>query len=538
MRKIIIFAFIISTSFILKSQNNNPPENLEAIVNEDDVVLLWEVPENGEWLRYTIEDSLKVLQAYFTGDPVDAAIRFDRNDLKPYHNWQLRKVAFRVGNAKSDYRVRVWVDGSITSQQEGDMVADIPMASVEFIEWNYCTLSLPIVVDSTKELWFGYHVSGYDSTQAENPVAMVDKGPAVIGKGGLFQINNQWNEMYGQGFDCNFHIKGHVTNLLGYNIYRDNQLVAFIDNPYATSYIDSDLAFANYTYTIKAVYSEGESIASNAQLADPNNPMYLIRENFETGFPTDWTKIDADQDTFNWRVVWEHEPVIMSWDIYNGLHSIVSESYYNYGDQILSPDNYLITKQIHIQNPQTSLQYYVMHQDAYWAPEKYKVKISTTGTSITDFNETIYEEDIYNYFWHKIDLSLADYVGEDIYIAFEHTGVTDMFAITLDNILVVDSALVTTNSIITYDNNISILPNPINSIAHIKFTLQSPQTINYIIYNINGKQVYNSKTKHYSKGEYSLSWKPNETLSDGVYIIKIFGNNNLIHTQKLLYSKN
>ena len=52
--------------------------------------------------------------------------------------------------------------------------------------------------------------------------------------------------------------------LLGYNIYRDGQILNFTSG---TTYTDSDLANGTYQYYVKAMYGTGESVASNTVTA-------------------------------------------------------------------------------------------------------------------------------------------------------------------------------------------------------------------------------------------------------------------------------
>lgn len=63
-------------------------------------------------------------------------------------------------------------------------------------------------------------------------------------------------------------------------------------------------------------------------------------------------------------------------------------------------------------------------------------------------------------------------------------------------------------------------PNPFNGGTTIKFSIERPQLINVSIYSINGqlvKELLNSVTE---KGEYQLSWSPDQTAS-GVYLIQL-----------------
>ena len=167
-----------------------------------------------------------------------------------------------------------------------------------------------------------------------------------------------------------------------------------------------------------------------------------LEEGFEGAtFPSaNWSQIDNDGDGNVWGS-YTYEP-------HSGTMSASSASWIQ-GKNIerergntekdkgaLTPDNYLITPQISIPAEGSKLTFWVAAQDGSYPEEHYEVMVSETGNSDVGDFVSIYEETLQNDVWHEVTLSLAVYAGKDIYIAFVHNEVTDMFCMKLDDIKV------------------------------------------------------------------------------------------------------
>jgi len=157
-------------------------------------------------------------------------------------------------------------------------------------------------------------------------------------------------------------------------------------------------------------------------------------EDFEGGtLPTGWLAVDNDGDGFNWINTIEQG---FGFEAYEGLGAMTSASYDNTAGA-LTPDNYLITPAIEI-GAASTLSYWHAAQDADWADEFYYVKLSTTGTDLGDFTEILWSG-VTPANWAEITIDLSAYAGNVCYIAFQHTEVTDMFWMKLDNVSVSDT---------------------------------------------------------------------------------------------------
>ncbi len=168
-------------------------------------------------------------------------------------------------------------------------------------------------------------------------------------------------------------------------------------------------------------------------------PLTIFAENiylqtdFDRGIPTDFTVWDKDENPTiaGLRNISSSEGSFTA--AVAGTKSYlaaVSSAYSTYNYPI---ENWLITSQIHIASADAILRWDAksVHYDYR---ESYSVMISQNGLNAKDFTEvlTITEE---NYYYTTRALSLAEYVGKDIYIAFVHNS-TKKFLLAIDNLVV------------------------------------------------------------------------------------------------------
>ena len=154
----------------------------------------------------------------------------------------------------------------------------------------------------------------------------------------------------------------------------------------------------------------------------------FVNESFDNStLPGGWTIIDADGDGYNWMPSLQ---VSSSFYTHSGDGCITSASYVN-NVGALTPDNWLITPQITV-SAGDSVTFWYRGQDPSYAAENFGVYISTTGTATTDFT-SVYQgtaDSIYQ----RVAISLASYVGQNIYVAIRHYNVTDMYWLNIDDI--------------------------------------------------------------------------------------------------------
>ncbi|MCX6233396.1 MAG: carboxypeptidase regulatory-like domain-containing protein [Bacteroidetes bacterium] len=275
------------------------PTGLSAELLEcDDVLLTWDIPGEvtGQWIHWDNGENYDAI-GLTSGGSFMVASRWEVTDLAAYDGMYLTKIKFYPRGASTDYALKVWI-----GENAGTLVVDQPIDSVVLDEWNKVTLTTPVQIDATQELWFGYAI--IEHPEGEYP-AGCDHGPAIAGKGDMITTDGEtWDPLSGYGLDYNWNLQGWVTTeavyaplvslprakiensgdvypaagmlkpvstatfddnsrltLLGYNLWRNGNNVHFVPAP-DTFYIDPSVAAGTWEYYVSAVYDEGESFTS------------------------------------------------------------------------------------------------------------------------------------------------------------------------------------------------------------------------------------------------------------------------------------
>ena len=274
------------------------PVNLGYQLNYNNVHLSWEAPvigNNGTWIHWDLAHGNNI----GTGGPVDfdVAQRYVPADLVAYDGKFLTRVLFWPNEPACTYSIRVWVDGN--SSSAGTLLVDQIVTNPTIGAWNEVFLNSPVLVDATKEFWFGVR----NNTTTGHP-AGCDIGPAINGKGNMINLaGTGWQTLLEVAPTLNFNwsVRGLVEDvdsrfvtplvalneissgsyngklsvisetrgysdprkLLGYNVYRN--AVQINTNPVATlSYNDNALIIGTYNYNVTALWSNAcESDFSN-----------------------------------------------------------------------------------------------------------------------------------------------------------------------------------------------------------------------------------------------------------------------------------
>ena len=169
---------------------------------------------------------------------------------------------------------------------------------------------------------------------------------------------------------------------------------------------------------------------------------------FESGMPEGWTTIDADGDGYDWMLASEFMSTGLG---HNGSDDcIVSQSYvHNVG--ALTPDNYLVSPKVAIENGST-FSFYACGQDASWPKQHCGVAVSTTSNSDASAFTTLNEWTMtaapgmkkgpgkngapnrVQGNWYQYTVDLSAYAGQQVYIAIRHFNCADMFYLDVDDI--------------------------------------------------------------------------------------------------------
>ena len=201
-------------------------------------------------------------------------------------------------------------------------------------------------------------------------------------------------------------------------------------------------------------------------------------EGFENGLPACWQNIDNDEDGYYWTPSTQFAA-------HTGDGMVYSASYLN-SVGALNPDNWLITPAVNLSSNAT-LSFWVCAQDDRWAYEHYGVYISTTGSDTADF--TLLFEETLNADsgaktqspWKQKTISLYDYTGQTVRIAFRHFNCSDMFYLNIDDIEISNVPSISVvpntlsiNTIVGGQSTATATVNGLNLIADITATTTAP----------------------------------------------------------------
>lgn len=207
---------------------------------------------------------------------------------------------------------------------------------------------------------------------------------------------------------------------------------------------------------------------------DCSTPSNLpFEESFETELSDCWLNVDNDGDGFTWVDNAEY-----MFEAHSGTGCMISASFIH-DTNSLHPDNWLITPTISIPNQDAILSYWVATQGSNNHAEHYEVKVSTSGTSLSDFTP-IFNDTISSDNWENRRIPLSTYAGQNIRIAYVHQDANSTY-------LKLDDINITLNTgILSIENSANIYPNPSNNILHI----HTNSIINSIeLFNMMGQRV-------------------------------------------------
>lgn len=236
-----------------------PPHDLEIEENWEYNKLIW-MGNNAinpfEWIHW--DDGVNSGNSIGTGTAAefDVAARWSAIQLPIYSGYFLIDIAFFPAENEANYNLRVW-----TGSGPDTLVVDQPVISPVINQWNYVHVDNPVEIDSTKDLWIGYHIS----TPTGYP-AGVDDGPAINGYGNMIYFDSTWSTLLeiDPGLNFNWNITGHIN---GYNystdetfyIYRDKNQEGFefYDLTNHWEYIDSNIVLSDYyCYKVTEIWAD------------------------------------------------------------------------------------------------------------------------------------------------------------------------------------------------------------------------------------------------------------------------------------------
>ncbi|MBR0304574.1 MAG: choice-of-anchor J domain-containing protein [Bacteroidales bacterium] len=245
----------------------------------------------------------------------------------------------------------------------------------------------------------------------------------------------------------------------------------------------------------------------------------VLHENFDNGIPSSWMTLDANSTGYPWESMSQslasvaNCPYTADQFAYNETGDcVVSWSYYpveytgsGFSGTSLNQNNYLISPAF-TPDATSVLSFYCMSFNGTNYPDDIAVKLSTGGTSASDFSVTLFPLTVVSWSeWTEKTVNLAAYAGQNVRIAFVHQS-NNMFGLLLDEVTVSGGVGIANNENTTF----TIFPNP--ATTSIKVTGEGEAVISNIL-----GQTVTSATVNGSE-EINVS-----NLESGVYFINMNG---------------
>ena len=271
-------------------------------------------------------------------------------------------------------------------------------------------------------------------------------------------------------------------NALNYDVYLNNTFVEKVTTAYfqhtdvvvGQSYTTKVIAnYATgvsdpmtYTWTFKdcenyegvsdftVKYANGKAVLNWAVPGiDVSQEPQTLSYSFETDLDQ-WTTIDGNNDGHVWyHSLQANEHEVDPVEGHTGTGYICSESFCN-AFSALTPDDYIVSPEKIVATPTSKITFWASAQDAAYAAEHFGVAVSTDGNTSADDFSTLSEwtltaksapksqrgtRDQGN--WYQYEADLSSYEGQEIWVAIRHFNTTDMFILLVDDVELVDVAL-------------------------------------------------------------------------------------------------
>jgi hypothetical protein len=317
-------------------------------------------------------------------------------------------------------------------------------------------------------------------------------------------------------------------DLLGYVVYRDS--VPLNSEPIVNCYYtDTDVINnTSYTYTVKAVYTDGESEPTPPVQAIPhvaiNQVWYEDFEDNNMSLPNDWINLDQDGDGNGWAIASSSS----NYSAHSGSHSAISFSYLSTGGAVLTPNNYLISPEFVAPTDSCSISFWVRTQDDQYPNEHYAVALSNGGITAADFSDTLFTETLHSGAWHNTIIPILDHSGDTLRVAIIHCECTNNFAMKVDDIgfyTGTEGSGTTTHVVSRPQLQLTVAPNPFNPSTEIAYNLPENGRVQMKVYNVKGQLVTTLVNEVQNAGSHSVVWRGTDShgnpAASGVYFARI-----------------
>ena len=489
------------------------------------VIVDWTEPDPGLDIWYSHTNAAVAVSGIGPNTPpatFTIAHRFTPEQLQAFGvaGATLTKVAYAPWQIATTHEIQIFVGGSASPYQEGEMVLkqDIDNADLSIAQFSEFELHTPIFIPFDQELWIGINMF----VEGGFP-AGTDAGPHLIGYGNLINWNGAWTTLNAiSNVSANWTIRGMAEGASG--------PIAFgsVDIPYNQHKEDylktlSGLGFTN-GFMFEAEGGQSSRLSTpNSELRTPNSQPYLyhpitrVAEGYRVYRANEGSMDDPDL----WDVLEEnHDTYIYLddtwWEAETGAYQYIVKT-------ILADDNLsrpafsnIIHREPFDFAPPEDLTYHIENLfDVVlnWkAPNNvlrgYKVLRGTTLLTDLTTNTTIKDEglDPGDYTYYVIAVYFAG-ESEPVSIDVEVTGSDTDNPIPLETVL---------------RGN---FPNPFNPSTTISFDIREEGAVRLDIFNIRGQRVRTLVNEEKTSGKYTIEWIGTDdngrSVGSGIYFYRM-----------------
>jgi len=193
-------------------------------------------------------------------------------------------------------------------------------------------------------------------------------------------------------------------------------------------------------------------------------------------------------------------------------------------------EDWLVTKKINSVASEDSLSFFIIKQYSQgpYPPDSLDIKVSVTDSAMNSFTYLLLNINVAgiptgNQTWHKYTLSLSQFSGQNIFIAFQHKDYSG-HGLALDSVVVFNKSSIGIKSTegkipeqtLLYQN----YPNPFNPKTTIGFSLRKTEYISLIISDLLGKTVSEIFKGRLKAGNYSAEFDGSDVPS-GIYFYRL-----------------
>ena len=293
-----------------------PPRNVSATIQNEHAFIEWQVPiipqENDVWFTH-LHNEIPHVSPYGGINHWQIMHRYTQEQLESFGvsgSYLQRISIYLTEGFVEDFHINVYTGGSDSPLNPGTLIhaQQVPTSSLISNGWNHIELSVPQLIPTTGELWFGYV-----STSLANSwkFAINDSPVSTTRYGDIMNLNNSsWiTIMEYNGSIETWMIKGMASDgqvlqpvgndfsrsdfsnqnrvFESYNIYRapalthdnSNTWVSIASNVTALNYLDTTWENAeggDYRYVVTAVYSNNnESVPAFSQTLKKLEPGHV-----------------------------------------------------------------------------------------------------------------------------------------------------------------------------------------------------------------------------------------------------------------------